>query len=192
VVRPGSPPAVTIHADLVARLEQQISHGNQNGSTPIVLLKFPFIGSTLLAHGLFSPANKSGLWTRRAYGPVSYRGQDFSLPNWAAKKNPYPTTEVHNINAVSLAQVYTLAAQRRMVDDATSRAVLRHLQTGGCTTLIDVTALSASGQVSTKCGIFPEGASAQWVHNTVHFKETATLREFVVVILRKNATFGIM
>jgi hypothetical protein len=30
------------------------------------------------------------------------------------------------------------------------------------------------------------------VHNTVHFKETATLREFVVVILTNNATFGIM
>jgi hypothetical protein len=65
-----------------------------------VLLKFPFIGSTLLAHGLFSPANKSGLWTRGAYGPVSYRGQDFSLPNWAAKENPYPTTEVHNIDGL--------------------------------------------------------------------------------------------
>jgi hypothetical protein len=58
--------------------------------------------------------------------------------------------------------------------------------------LIDVTALFASGQVSTKCGIFPEGASAQWVHNAVHFKETATLREFVVVILTNNATFRIM
>lgn len=191
VVRPGSPPTATIHPDLVARLDR-ISHGNENGSTPIVLLKFPFIGSTLLAHGLFSPANKGGLWTRQAYGPVSYRGRDFSLPNWSAKENPHPTTEVHNINAVSVAQFYTLAAQRRMIDDATSRAVLGHLQTGGCTTLIDVTALFASGQVSTKCGIFPERASAQWVHNTVHFKETATLREFVVVILTNNATFGIM
>lgn len=191
VVLPGNPPTATVHPDLVARLDR-ISHGNQNGSTPIVLLKFPFIGSTMLAHGLFSPVNKGGLWTRQAYGPISYRGQDLSLPNWSAKENPFPTTEVHNINAVSVAQYYTLAAQRRMIDDATSRAVLGHLQTGGCTTLIDVTALSASGEVATKCGIFPEGASAQWVHNTVHVKETATLREFVVVILTKNASFGVM
>jgi hypothetical protein len=190
-VQAGSPPTAAIHPDLLARLER-ISHGNQNGSTPIVLLKFPYIGSTLLAHGLFSPANKGGLWTRRAYGPISYRGQDLSLPNWSAKENPHPATEVHNINAVSVAQFYTLAAQRRMIDDATSRAVLRHLQTGGCTTLIDAAALFASGEVSTKCGIFPDGDAAMWVHNCVHFKETATLREFVVVILTKNATFGIM
>jgi monoamine oxidase len=191
VVRPGSPPSAEIHPDLVARLDR-ISKGNQNGSTPIVLLKFPYIGSTLLAHGLYSPVNKGGLWTRKAYGAIKYRGQDFSLPNWSAKENPHPTSEVHNINAVSVVQFYTVAAQRRMIDGATSNAVLKHLQTGGCTTLIDVDALSASGQLATKCGIFPEGAAAQWVHNCVHFKETATLREFVVVILTKGGTWGIM
>jgi hypothetical protein len=185
-VQPGSPPTAKIRPELVARLDL-LSRGNQNGSTPIVLLKFPFIGSTMLAHGLFSPANKSGLWVRQAYGNVSYLGQTLSLPNWSAKENPHPATWVHHINAVSVAQFYTLAAQRRMIDTATSTAVLRHLQSGACTTEINVEPLRADGAVSAKCGIF-----RGWVHNSVYFKETATLREFVVVILTKNHTFGIM
>jgi hypothetical protein len=121
-VQPGGPPSAAIHPDLVACLNK-ISSGNQIGSTPIVLLKFPFIGSTMLAHGLYSPANKGGLWTGKAYGPerarggvveqwVSYRGQEFSLPIWSTKENPYHNTHSNNINAVSVAQFYTLAAQR--------------------------------------------------------------------------------
>jgi hypothetical protein len=186
-IQPGSPPTAIIRPELVARLNA-ISTGNENGSTPIVLLKFPYVGSTMLAHGLFSSVNKGGIWTRKAYGNVSYLGQQFSLSNWSTSENPHPKTEVHNINAVSLAQFYTLAAQRRMIDNATSKAVLGHLQTGGCTSsAIDVTALFANGQVATKCGIF-----GGWVHDTVHFKETATLREFVVVILTQNGKSGIM
>jgi monoamine oxidase len=186
VVQPGSPATATIRPELVARL-RRISRANQNGSTPIVLLKFPYIGSTMLAHGLYSPANGGGLWTRSSYGAIVYLGQNLSLADWPTKENPYPGTASHNINAVSVAQFYTLAAQHRMIDEDTSKAVLGHLQTGGCTTVIDATALYASGQVATKCGIYKG-----WVHNTLHFKETATLREFVVVILTKNHTFGIM
>jgi hypothetical protein len=185
-VQPGSPATAAICPELAARL-RRISHANQNGSTPIVLLKFPYIGSTMLAHGLFSPVNGGGLWTRSPYGPIVYLGQRLSLPHWSAKENPYPRTTPHNINAVSVAQFYTLAAQHRMIDEATSKAVLGHLQTGSCITVIDVTALEASGQVAAKCGIYNG-----WVHNTLHFKETATLREFVVVILTKNNTFRIM
>jgi hypothetical protein len=59
-VQPGSPPTATIHPVLRKRLDK-ISDGNENGSTPILLLRFPFIGSTMLAHGLFSPVNKGGL-----------------------------------------------------------------------------------------------------------------------------------
>jgi hypothetical protein len=188
-VQPGSPSTAIIRPELIARLNR-ISDGNQNGSTSIVLLKFPFIGSTLLAYGLFSPANKGGLWSRKAFGSIDYLGKKLSLPDWSARENPHPKTETDNINAVSVAQFYTLAAQRRMIDEATSKAVLGHLESGGCTAVIDVTPLSASGQVSTKCGIFPEDGA--WTHNTVHFKETATLREFVVVILTKNHTFGVM
>lgn len=185
--KPASPATAAIHPELIARL-RRISSGNQNGSTSIVLLKFPYLGSTLLAHGLYSPANRGGLWTSRAYGPINYLRQKFALSAWSTKDNPYPKTYVHNINAVSVAQFFTLAAQRRMVDQTTSEAVLRHLQEGRCTTsAIETTALAANGQVSAKCGIYKG-----WVHDAVHFKETGTLRELVVVILTKNSTFGIM
>lgn len=188
VVQPGSPPTAVIHPELLARLSR-ISHGNRNGATPIVLLKFPFIGSTLLAHGLYSPVNRGGLWVRKSYGrdPIEYRGQHLSIPAWPAAENPHPRTHVHNINAVSVAQFYTLAAQRRMIDTATSRAVLGHLQTGGCITTSEIAPLFAGGQLAAKCGLWKE-----WVHNTLHFKETATLREFVVVMLTRNNTFEVM
>ena len=186
IVQAGSPAHAKLRPELVARLNR-ISKGNENGSTPLVLLKFPYVNSTLLAHGLFSPQNGGGLWTRMAYGKINYLGRELAIPAWPAGENPYPKTAVHNVNAVSVAQFYTLAAQHRMIDAATSTAVLRHLQSGGCTTVIDMAALYANGQVASKCGIFNG-----WVHNTLHFKETATLREFVIVILTKNRTFGIM
>jgi hypothetical protein len=48
------------------------------------------------------------------------------------------------------------------------------LRTGGCTTVVNVAALYASGQISTKCTIY-----YGWVHIPLHFKESATFREFV-------------
>ena len=185
-VQPGSPPIAAIHPDMVARL-QRISTGNSNGSTPIVLLKFPFIGSTMLAHGLFSPANKGGSGLARLMAQSRIADKNSRFRTGPRGENPHPKIWVHNINAVSVAQFYTLAAQGRMIDAATSKAVLGHLRAGGCTTVIDLTDLYASGQFSTKCGIF-----AEWVHNSVFSKEPATLREFVVVILTRNRTFGVM
>lgn len=186
-VRPGSPPTAKIRSELLARLDR-ISAGNQNGSTPITLLKFPFIGSVMLAYGLFSPPNGGGLWTRQAYGPVVYRGRTFTLPNWSRGDNPHPNTFVHNVNAVSLAQFYTLAAQGRIVDEATSRNVLHQLRQGSCTSsAISVGALAATGAIAAKCGIWKG-----WVHDTLHFKATASSREFVLVILTRNNSHGVM
>jgi hypothetical protein len=186
---PGSPPAASLRPELTARFDD-LSHGNQNGSTAIVLLKFPYIGSTLLAHGLYSPANKGGLWVRKAYGDITYRGKSFALPAWPASENPFPGHTVHNMNAVCAAQLYTLAAQRRMIDAASSRAILTHLRNDGCFVGIDradVTHLVANGELEMKCGDF-----GGFVHETLHFKETATLREFVAIIMTKGNRFGVI
>jgi hypothetical protein len=94
------------------------------------------------------------------------------------------------MNAVCAAQFYTLAAQRRMIDDATSRAILTHLHKDGCFVSIDradVSNLVANGELAMKCGDY-----GGFVHETLHFKETATLREFVVVIMTKNGSFGVI
>jgi hypothetical protein len=186
---PGSPPTASLRPELTARFDQ-LSKGNQNGSTAIVLLKFPYIGSTLLAHGLYSPANRGGLWVSKAYGAITYRGKPFSLPTWPASQNPHPGHPVHNMNAVCAAQFYTLAAQRRMIDGASSRAILTHLHRDGCFVSIDradVNNLTASGELAMKCGAF-----GGFVHETLHFKETATLREFVAVIMTQNSSSGLI
>jgi|GEM_PF-6210419 len=142
----------------------------------------------MLAYGLFSPANQGGLWTRRAYGAIKYLGQDLSLPQWARNDDPHPNMNTHNINAVSCAQFYTLAAQGRLIDTASSKAMLKHLGPGGCTTsAIDVSALRNDGTLATKCGIY-----GGHTHDTVHFKETATLREFVVIVLTRNGKHPVM
>ena len=186
-VQPGSPPTAQLRSELLARLNA-LSAGNQNGSTPITLLNYAYIGSLMLAYGLFSPAHQGGLWTRRAYGAIKYLGQDLSLPQWARNDDPHPNMNTHNINAVSCAQFYTLAAQGRLIDTASSKAMLKHLGPGGCTTsAIDVSALRNDGTLATKCGIY-----GGHTHDTVHFKETATLREFVVIVLTRNGKHPVM
>lgn len=185
----GSPPTASLHPDLLARFDD-LSHGNQNGSTAILLLKFPYLGSTLLAHGLYSPANKGGLWVRKGYGGITYRGKQYADSVWPAKENPFPSHSVHNMNAVCAAQFYTLAAQRRMIDTTTSKAVLQHLGNDGCYAAIDtadIDNMNNNGELATKCGIF-DG----FIHETLHFKETATLREFVVVIMTQNNHSGVI
>ena len=104
----GAPPIASLRSDLLTRFDK-LSHGNENGSTAITLLKFPYIGSTLLAHGLGSPVNKGGLWVREAHGGITYRGKQLSLSSWPASENPFPSHIVHNMNAVCTAQFYTLA-----------------------------------------------------------------------------------
>ena len=186
-VQGGSPATAVLRPELLARLNK-ISDGNQNGSTSIVLLKFPYIGTTMLAHGLFSPTNQGGLWVRRAYGDISYRNQRFSLPVWSSRENPHPRTQTHNVNSVSVAQYFTLAAQKRMIDAATSSSVLNHLQAGRCiSSAIDVSALDPNGDLAAKCGIFNG-----FVHDAVHYREPTTLREFVIVILTQNFRHPIM
>jgi hypothetical protein len=185
----GSPPSASLHPNLLARFDK-LSHGNQNGSTAIILLKFPYVGSTLHAHGLYSPVNRGGLWVRKAYGHITYRGKQFQDSLWPRNENPHPSHTVHNMNAVCIAQFYTLAAQRRMVDDVTSKAVLQHLRNDGCFVSIhdaDISSMQSNGELAMKCGDF-----GGFVHDTLHFKETATLREFVVVIMTRNNSFGII
>jgi hypothetical protein len=191
--RPGPPRAVVLNAELTRRFDD-ISAGNQNGSTAIVLMKFPFIASTLLAHGLFSPVDRTGLWCRAAYGPINYLGTPMRISSWSARENPFPGTPSNSVSAVAIAQFLTLAAQGRMIDSATSRAILDHLEIrkGGCATnLPDIAALEAAGSVSVKCGFFPQ-SPPDVLHVPLHFKASAGAREFVVVILTRNSKFDVV
>jgi hypothetical protein len=61
------------------------------------------------------------------------------------------------------------------------------LRTGGCTTVVNVAALYASGQISTKCTIYHG-----WVHNSPPFQRECNISRVCRVILTKNRTFGIV
>jgi hypothetical protein len=190
--KPGTPFAVDLRPDLLARFAD-ISHGNENGSTAIVLLNFPFIASTLLAHGLFSPADESGLWSRKAYGEISWRDWNAAptakprkrnIAHWG-RENPYPDLPSNSVSAAAITQFMVLAAQGRLIDRASSAAMLTHLNTGGCIPGgVDLTPL-ASGRKSVKCGIF--GGNN---HMPLHFKHSTTSREFVITLLTRNDRWG--
>jgi hypothetical protein len=185
----GPPPGVVLKPELLTRFDD-ISHGNENGSAAIVLMKFPFIASTLLAHGLFSPVDRSGLWCRTAFGPITYLGRRMTIDPWPRRDNPFPETFSNSVSAVAIAQFMTLAAQGRMIDRTTSQAILDHLNLsrGGCATdQPDLTALRPLGSISVKCGIFGE-----FLHVPLHFKASSGTREFVAVILTRNNKFTVV
>jgi hypothetical protein len=184
VVEPGPPAGARLRARLIARFND-ISHGNANGSTAFVLLKFPYIASAMLALGLFSPTDKSGLWARRAFGPIDwipwngFKPKRMSIDPWG-RPNPYPAVPTHSVSAASIAQFLTLAAQGRLIDRKSSEAILAHLQRGGCVPgNPDLSSLS--GQLSTKCGIYNG-----YIHMPLYFKSSTGPREFVINILTKN------
>ena len=188
----GPPATVSLRAALLDRFDH-ISDGNENGSTALVLLRFPFVASTMLSYGLFSPVSKSGLWVRKAYGPINFpdsAAARSSIPDWSARENPYSAAPSHSVDAVSIAQFFTLAAQGRIVDSTTSQAILHHLELerGGCaTTEPDLDALTSTGQIAAKCGYFQDV-----LHVPLYFKSSASSRELVVVILTRASSSAVV
>jgi len=184
----GTPPTVKLRPEMI-KVFDGLSEGNANGTTAIVLLKFPFIGSTMLAQGLFSAATKSGLWLRYPYGGAAYMGKYYSIDP-RGRGNPYPRTPIHCVSAVSMAQFFTLAAQGRLVDRASSKAMINHLDItkGGCATnQVTLTTLRGKGLIAVKCGIW-----TGVVHVPLYYKDSTSSREFVIVILTKNSKYRVL
>jgi len=185
VVEPGPPAGARLRARLIDRFND-ISHGNVNGSTAFVLLKFPYIASAMLAHGLFSPADRSGLWARRSFGPIDwipwngFKAKKMSIDPWG-RPNPYPGVPSHSVTAASISQFMTLAAQGRMIDRKSSAAILTHLQRGGCVPGKPNLSSLSGGKVSVKCGIYNG-----YIHMPLYFKSSSGPREFVISILTRN------
>ena len=174
----GAPEPIGLQPDLLTRFAA-ISHGNSNGSTAIILMRFPYIGSTLLAHGLFSPLDKSGLWCWTSYGAVIYLEKEMAIAPWASNENPYPSVPSNCVNAVAAAQYLTLAAQGRLIDRKTSTAILGHLHTGAC---LVTDFMTHRPNLSAKCGIY-----GGFNNEVVYFREPAG-REMVVVVLSEDVS----
>ena len=184
----AGPRRVVLRPELLDRFNH-ISTGNENGATPIVLMNYPFIASTLVAHGLFSEVDKTGLWIPACYnnGRITYRGSPLRIGTWTTGDNPHRDITGIKISAVQIAQFMTLAAQGRMIDSTTSQAVLTHLNLGGCVTShADLTSIAGTGRISAKCGFVGDVS-----HDPIYFKASTGPREFVAVLLTKNNTRAI-
>jgi V8-like Glu-specific endopeptidase len=129
----------------------------------IVNTGFPYIGSVTWQSGLYH-AKRSGLWLR-----ASYCGK----ATWAS---PVATPNSTNATALSAATYFTLLAQGRLVDDASSgeiRTALRH----ACVTSL----FPPLPVVASKCGIWRE-----FIHDCAWIEDTEV--RYAVAVMSRLAT----
>lgn len=176
---PGSP--------VTARLRKSHDvHHNSVARELIVQLGFEYIGSVALQSGLFDEA-QGGLWLNAAYNTPAI--------TWTS--SPFPGLQRHNATALATATFFTLLAQGRLVNQATSREIgntlarkmvgttvtTRVCMTGG---LLEGIQLLGGVQAPSpnKCGILPP-----FYHEGIHVirQVPAGKRlEYVVAVLSKE------
>lgn len=117
----------------------KINH-NDTASLLIRGVGFPYIASVAWQSGLRHPA-RGGLWLSHAYD-----GGDAWGDNPAMRAPDFS----HTITALSAATYFTLMAQGRLVDDASS-AEIKTVLAGGCHTCLFPSEIPLE---ATKCGIF--------------------------------------
>jgi hypothetical protein len=123
---------------------------NDNGAASKLLhsISYPYLSSALLQSGITHPVN-GGLWLVNDYG-----GYNRPWTNRPSVK--FNISGSHNATALSCATYFTLMAQGRLINDASSTAISNILNkacsffwTENAKAAIDVT-----GDVPTKCGIW--------------------------------------
>jgi len=107
----------------------------------IARIGFPYIGSVTRQSGLHHPT-RGGLWLRLSYCKKG---------SWSG--NPIKGVHSHNVTALSAATYFTLLAQGRLVDDASSNEMKNSLLVGGCITGLFPDSLKL-GLAAAKCGIY--------------------------------------
>lgn len=117
---------------------QGIMHNAEAGEL-IIKVGFPYIASVTWQSGLYHPT-RGGLWLTSSYGKGQWGG------------NPIKGVHSANITALSAATYFTLLAQGRLTDNASSNAIKAWLL-GGCVTGLFPDSL---GVVASKCGIWSD------------------------------------
>lgn len=131
---------------------------NCPAGTLIAKVSMPFIGSVAWQSGLYHPM-RSGLWLRSSYCDQG---------TWAS---PVKSPWVHNVTALSAATYFTLLAQGRLVDTASSTDIKNALQ-HGCVTR----ALPSLPVVASKCGWY-DG----WIHDCAWIQDSSV--RYVMAVL---------
>jgi len=156
-------PSATL--DFTTAAKSAIAHIDDNclAGTLIAKVSMPYIGSLAWQSGLYHPM-RSGLWLRSSY---------CDMGSWAS---PVKTPWVHNATALSAAAYFTLLAQGRLVDNASSAAIKTALRSG-CTTSL----FPALPVVASKCGIY-----GGWIHDCAWIQDSSV--RYVVAVLSKLST----
>lgn len=141
---------------------QNIMHNAEAGEL-IMKVGFPYIASVTWQSGLHHP-KRGGLWLTSAYGKGTWGG------------NPIASVSSANVTALSAATYFTLLAQGRLVDDASSNEIKAWLANGCFTGLFP----ADMGLVSSKCGIWSD-----YLHDCA-FMTRRNLRYVVVGLTRTN------
>jgi hypothetical protein len=110
----GDPVQATLH-------RTPAIHSNWAARELIEDLGFEYIGSVALQSGLFAEAT-GGLWLNAAYEKPAV--------TWLT--SPFPRLHRHNVSAFAAATFFTLLAQGRLVDQATSNEIAAVLRSKKC------------------------------------------------------------
>jgi len=151
--------------DFAAGARAAFAHISDNCSAGTLIAKvtLPYIGSLAWQSGLLRPTS-SGLWLKSAYcGKASWN-------------SPVNTPFTHNATALSAATYFTLLAQGRLVDDASSTDIRNALKHGCVTSLFPPLPVVAS-----KCGIY-----GGYIHDCAWIQDGDV--RYVVAVLSKLST----
>jgi V8-like Glu-specific endopeptidase len=114
-----------------------------NGAASLFIrgVGFPYIASVAWQSGLRHPM-RGGLWLSAAYD---------NGDTWADNPSMKAAAFVHNVTALSVVTFFTLLAQGRLVDDASSIEIATILREHGCFSCLFPKGITLD---ATKCGIF--------------------------------------
>ncbi len=161
-IRKWTPAATLDFTAATQSLLANIVH-NCPAGTLIAQVSLPYIGSVAWQSGLYHPT-RSGLWLKASY---------CNKGSWAS---PVAAPFVHNATALSAATYFTLLAQGRLVDDASSAGIRNALKNGCVTSLFPSLPVVAS-----KCGLY-----GGYVHDCAWIQDSSV--RYVVAVLSKLAT----
>jgi hypothetical protein len=152
-------------------------HENRDARALIVNLGFEYIGSVALQSGLFDEKH-GGLWLNAAYGKPAL--------TWTS--SPFPTLSRHSVTAYAAASFFTLLAQGRLVNQASSNEIANVLKSVQCMQngLLDGVKPLPGGptQSPNKCGILPP-----LYHDAIHMIRQPVggkRLEYVAVVLSEE------
>ena len=160
-IRKWTPPSALDFTPAARDTFANIVH-NCPAGTLIAKVSMPFIGSVAWQSGLYHPM-RSGLWLRASY---------CNKGTWAS---PVKTPWVHNVTALSAATYFTLLAQGRLVDTASSMDIKNALRSGCVTRL-----LPSLPVVASKCGWFNG-----WIHDCAWIQD-GSVRYVIAVLSRQT------